>query len=85
MKCRVVCKVLNYTKAVRNCMLQGMSSQSLQPPKKTMKCELLSTSLRDTLQPSYLTFDTQELSTASWQAQKCTPPVHKSPGILPLV
>jgi len=44
-----------------------------------------SVNLRDTLQPSYLTFDTQELSTASWQAQKCTPPVHKSPGILPLV
>lgn len=56
---------MKFAKALRDCVLQGMSSQSLQTPKKQWNMKLL--------------------STVSWQAQKCTPPVHKSPGIIPLV
>ena len=41
--------------------------------------------LRVTLEQSYLTFEAQELCTATWQAQKHTLPVDKSPSILPLV
>ena len=44
-----------------------------------------SVNLREILRQSYLTFEAQELHTASWQAQKHTWPVHRSPGIPLLV
>ena len=77
------CKVWNYDQAVKRQLVTGtVFLWVFKHQGRFSKCEA---SVRVTLEQSYLTFEAQELCTATWQAQKHTLPVDKSPSILPLV
>ena len=79
------CKVSNYDKAVKRQLVAGtVFLWVFKRQGRFSKCDA-SVNLRVTLEQYYLTFEAQELCTATWQAQKHTLPVDKSPSILPLV
>ena len=77
--------VWNYDQAVKRQLIAGtVFLWVFKRQGRFSKCEA-SVNLRVTLEQYYLTFEAQELCTATWQAQKHTLPVDKSPSILPLV